>query len=200
LKTGQSWLFVIRQNDPIPRNDFLAMTYANCLTPDYCVLPTPSHVHAAAAAAAPPRAIFLTRNKFCCGADSSVPGMFDVERLALLTQRDWFTVFRYERPGQPSWIVKLVVFSLFVATLLLWLKLSQAHLRKQRHLQVFAPRESHVQVDAAFIQQIWTPMPQQVPSPSSNRERNRGIPRFSFPSHVHRPRPRFWARKSVYWK
>jgi hypothetical protein len=106
-KPGQSWLFVFRENDPIPRNDFQAMTYANCLTPDYCVLPAPAQVHSAVAAQ--PRAIFLPRNKFCCGADSSVPGMFDVERLALLTQRDWFTVFRYEKPGQPSWIVKLAV-------------------------------------------------------------------------------------------
>lgn len=43
---------------------------------------------------------------FCYG--MLADGMFDVQHLTLLTQRDWFTVFRYERPGQSPWIIKCV--------------------------------------------------------------------------------------------
>ena len=105
---SQSWLFV-NGAASIPKfrdAQFKGLTYEDCLTPDYCVLPCACcHVHSSIQ----PRAIFLPRNKFCRGADGTVAGMFDVSRLTLLTQRDWFTVFRYNRPGGAgSWIIKSV--------------------------------------------------------------------------------------------
>jgi len=83
---SQSWLFV-NGAASIPKfrdAQFKGLTYEDCLTPDYCVLPCACcHVHSSIQ----PRAIFLPRNKFCRGADGTVAGMFDVSRLTLLTQR-----------------------------------------------------------------------------------------------------------------
>jgi serine/threonine protein kinase len=108
---SQSWLLV-NGTASIPKfrdAQFQGLTYDDCLTPDYCVLPCACcHVHSSIQ----PRAIFLPRNKFCRGADGTVAGMFDVSRLTLLTQRDWFTVFRYNLPGGAgSWIIKSVATS-----------------------------------------------------------------------------------------
>jgi hypothetical protein len=98
----QDWLFVNERPGPV--SDFLSgsLTYDDCLTPDYFALP-PQHL---VSGTARPRAIFLPRNKFCHGMHDSAGGMLDPARLTLLTQRDWFTVFRYERHGQQPWIVK----------------------------------------------------------------------------------------------
>jgi serine/threonine protein kinase len=100
----QDWLFV--NENPGPVSDFFSgsLTYDDCLTPDYFVLP-----QELVPGTARPRAIFLPRNKFCYGMDESRGGMLNPARLTLLTQRDWFTVFRYERPGQQPWIIKWAV-------------------------------------------------------------------------------------------
>lgn len=104
------WLFV--NQSPTPVSDYRAMTFQNCLAPDYCVVPPQVALHASAQ----PRAIFLPRNKFCCGA-VGLASMFEIECLSFVTQRDWFTVFRYERHGLPPWIVKLVNFALNLFTI-----------------------------------------------------------------------------------
>jgi hypothetical protein len=99
---AKNWLFVNRNPEPVSG---APLTFEDCLTPDYLVLPPPEFVFGHAQ----PRAIFLPRNKFCFGIDSSADGMFDPKFLTLLTQRDfWFTVFRYERPDHPPWIIKSV--------------------------------------------------------------------------------------------
>jgi hypothetical protein len=95
----KNWLFVNR--NPVPVSG-VPLTFEDCLTPDYLVLPPQELVFRKAQ----PRAIFLPRNKFCSGIDSSTEDMFDPACLTLLTQRDWFTVFRYERPNHPPWIIK----------------------------------------------------------------------------------------------
>ena len=115
----QSWLFLKR--NAVPHAQF-PLTYEDCMTPDYYVVmhlpltstqilcikrrvkqvPSQQHVHGTSQ----PRAIFLPRNRFCFGPTGDIAGMFDVSRMTLLTQRDWFTVFRYERPGQSPWIIK----------------------------------------------------------------------------------------------
>lgn len=99
MSPEQSWLFVNRHPDA--RQLAPVLTFKDCLTPDYCVLPSQQLVHGTAC----PRPMFLPRDKFCSGSDSDT-GMLDVARLTLLTQRNWFTVFRYERPGQSPWIIK----------------------------------------------------------------------------------------------
>jgi hypothetical protein len=99
MSPEQSWLFANRNPDPRPLTS--ALTFKDCLTPDYCVLPSQQLVHGPAC----PRLIFLPRDKFCSGAGSDA-GMFDVAQLTLLTQTDWFTVFRYERLGHSPWIIK----------------------------------------------------------------------------------------------
>ena len=98
----KNWLFVNRKPSPVSGGP---LTFEDCLTPDYFVLPPKEFVFGNAQ----PRAIYLPRNKFCLGKDSSADGMFDPAFLTLLTQRDWFTVFRYERPDHSPWIIKLVL-------------------------------------------------------------------------------------------
>jgi hypothetical protein len=98
----RNWLFVNRKPGRVPDGSFKE---DDCLTPDYCVLPPQEFVFGDVQ----PRAIFLPRNKFCSGMDSSTSGMFDPAFLTLLTQRDWFTVFRYERPNHSPWIIKSVM-------------------------------------------------------------------------------------------
>jgi hypothetical protein len=91
------WLFLNTNPDPTPHLPLLK--FEDCQRPDYCVLPTRDHVP-------DPRAIFLPRNKFCMRVQDEEGGMLDVARLTLLVQSDWFTVFRYERPGGVPWIIK----------------------------------------------------------------------------------------------
>jgi hypothetical protein len=98
----QDWLFVNEKPGPVSDLFSGSLTYDDCLTPDYFALPPQQLVPGTAR----PRAIFLPRNKFCIGMDDSMGGMLNPAHLTLLTQRDWFTVFRYERPGQQPWIIK----------------------------------------------------------------------------------------------
>jgi hypothetical protein len=102
----EEWLLV---RDPIIIADVpaAALTYVDCLKPDFYVQPPQALVHGNA----PPRAIFLPRNLFCYGVPvpgvaGDRPGMLDVCGLSLVIQRDWFTVFRYQRPGLPPFIIK----------------------------------------------------------------------------------------------
>ncbi len=70
-----------------------------------------------------------------------------MSRLTLLTQRDWFTVFRYERPGQSPWIIKLdPILDAFLHRRLFLKPSLQAHLREQLDIQVPSPGEGAVQV------------------------------------------------------
>jgi hypothetical protein len=90
------WLLVRKSIGPIPKS---ALTYTECLTPDFYVQPLHSHVRGNVQ----PRAIFLPRNLFCYGIGQGhlLPGMLDVSTLTLLYQSEWFTVFRYEMfPGK----------------------------------------------------------------------------------------------------
>jgi hypothetical protein len=96
------WLFVRKGITNMPTS---ALTYQDCLTPDFYVRPPRAQVHGFAQ----PRAIFLPRNLFCFGVGCGhldLPGMLDISNLTLITQRDWFTVFRYHKHGDPPFIIK----------------------------------------------------------------------------------------------
>jgi hypothetical protein len=97
------WLLV--RKDIGPRAIPSALTYQECLTPDFYVLPLQSHVLGNVC----PRAIFLPRNLFCFGivVQPQFPGLLDVANLTLLFQSEWFTVFRYQFSATESWIIKL---------------------------------------------------------------------------------------------
>ena len=94
--------FVRKDISDIPK---CALTYQNCITPDFYVQPPQAQVHGLTR----PRAIFLPRNLFCFGIDSDhpqLPGMLDISNLTVIAQRDWFTVFRYHKPGNLPFIIK----------------------------------------------------------------------------------------------
>jgi hypothetical protein len=97
------WLFVRARIDNIPCAE---LSFEDCLVPDFYVKPLQSQVHGNTA----PRSIFLPRNFFCYGVGAhshQVPALFDISHLTLLIQREWFTVFRYVKPGHHSpWIIK----------------------------------------------------------------------------------------------
>jgi hypothetical protein len=96
------WLLVRKDIGPIPS---AALTYQECLTPDFYVLPLQLHVRGNVS----PRAIVLPRNLFCfgIGVQPEFPGLLDVANLTLLFQSEWFTVFRYQFSATESWIIKL---------------------------------------------------------------------------------------------
>jgi hypothetical protein len=102
----QDWLFVNQNPDQVCH---FPLTYEDCLTPDYFVLPPQEFV----SGSAQPRAIFLPRDKFCCSMDRTRGGMFEPAFLTLLTQREWFTVFQYKHHGQSPWIIKLVMLIIY---------------------------------------------------------------------------------------
>jgi hypothetical protein len=96
------WLLVRHGADAsVPQS---ALTYTDCLTPDFYVQPLHSHVRGNVQ----PRGIFLPRNLFCYGIGQGhlLPGMLDVSSLSLLHQSEWFTVFRYEMFSGKNIIIK----------------------------------------------------------------------------------------------
>jgi hypothetical protein len=93
------WLLVRKDMGLVPAT---ALTYRECLTPDFYVQPLQFHVHGNVR----PREIFLPRNLFCFGIGHGRSlGMLDVSNLTLLFQSEWFTVLRYQIHDK-AWIIK----------------------------------------------------------------------------------------------